>query len=88
MATSTSAPESSLVVPTPLAGESYIATKQTMAIDNCELVVQGPQGATKISRPPITEAVQGLALRRTPDGVCAADAPLQLIFVDSTDFHR
>jgi hypothetical protein len=58
MATLTSAPEASQVVPTPLAGESSSAMKQTMAIDNGELVVQGPQGATKITRPPITEALQ------------------------------
>ena len=58
MATFTAEPESEQLVPTPLAGESSSATKQTMVIDNGELVVQGPQGATTIVRPPITEAAQ------------------------------
>ena len=58
MATFTAEREQDQLVPTPLAGESSSATKQTMSLEDGELIVQGPQGATRITRPPITEAVQ------------------------------
>jgi hypothetical protein len=54
MATFTAEPEEEQLMPTPLGAESSAATKQTMELKDVELVVQGPQGSTKVLRPAIT----------------------------------
>jgi hypothetical protein len=54
MATFTAEAEEDQLMPTPLGAESNAATKQTLELKDGELMVQGPQGSTKVLRPAIT----------------------------------